>query len=45
MSEIEDSTDEKEGIDVINQIGGIIENILYSENDEDDDNETFEIPF
>ena len=45
LSEIEDSTDEKEGIDVINQIGGIIENILYSENDEDDDNETFEIPF
>ena len=48
LSKIEDSTDEKEGIDVINQIGGIIENILYSENDdndEDDDNETFEIPF
>ena len=44
LSEIEDSTDEKEAKDVYNQIGNIIENIL-NENDENADNEEFEIPF
>ena len=45
LSEIEESTDEKEAKDVYNQIGDIIENILEYDEDDDDDNETYETPF